>query len=345
MGFRITTNMLKSTYQYNLMKSGNRVSDALEKATTKRNFNSYAEDPVAATEAFKLRRDYYDNAGYASNNSIMASRFNSAWSAIGGIQTNLEALYIDSTIRGATDTAGASRLTLGKTLTETANSIVEGLNSQFGDRYVFGDDDALNVPFTWDEDGNLCYRGVNVNLTENDKGYEVLEMVAEGNPVYIDLGMGLKEKDGEIVSSSAFNSSINGLDALGYGIDEDGLPNNLVTILKEMGEIFSRCDSETGEYATDADRDRYQALFEKLDSAKDRLDNFHAELSTKGKYLETHQSLLKEQHDLLTEQITDIEQADLAEAFENYMWEQMCYNSALKIGSQLLGQSLLDYMN
>ena len=80
-------------------------------------------------------------------------------------------------------------------------------------------------------------------------------------------------------------------------------------------------------------------------SSKERLDNFHAELATKGNYLETNQSLLKIQHDLLTEQITDIEQVDLAEAFENYMWEQMCYNSALKIGSQLLGQSLLDYMN
>ena len=59
MGFRITTNMMMNTYRYNLQNNTSKLSDAIEKVQTKRNFNSYAEDPAAATQAFRLRRDYY----------------------------------------------------------------------------------------------------------------------------------------------------------------------------------------------------------------------------------------------------------------------------------------------
>ena len=59
MGFRITTNMLMNTYRYNLQGSTGKLSDARDKVLTHRNFNSYAEDPAAATQAFRLRRDYY----------------------------------------------------------------------------------------------------------------------------------------------------------------------------------------------------------------------------------------------------------------------------------------------
>ena len=41
----------------------------------------------------------------------------------------------------------------------------------------------------------------------------------------------------------------------------------------------------------------------------------------------------------------DLEQVDLAEAITNLSWQQYCYNSALKIGNQLLSQSLIDYMS
>ena len=33
-----------------------------------------------------------------------------------------------------------------------------------------------------------------------------------------------------------------------------------------------------------------------------------------------------------------------AEAISQFMWDYTCFNAALKIGTQLLSQSLLDYM-
>ena len=52
MGFRITTNMMMNTYRYNLMNSTQKRADSSDKVLTQRNFNSYAEDPAAAAQAY-----------------------------------------------------------------------------------------------------------------------------------------------------------------------------------------------------------------------------------------------------------------------------------------------------
>ena len=46
----------------------------------------------------------------------------------------------------------------------------------------------------------------------------------------------------------------------------------------------------------------------------------------------------------LNEQILNLENVDPAEAISQFMWDYNCFNAALKIGTQLLSQSLLDYM-
>ena len=128
MGFRITTNMVVNKYQYNLMKSNGKLSKAIETASTKRNFNRYAEDPIAASKAFKLRREYYDASSQLANNETVSKRFNNAWGTLGGIQDDLEKLYINDTIRGANDATGSARRELGTQLKALAESVVESMN-------------------------------------------------------------------------------------------------------------------------------------------------------------------------------------------------------------------------
>ena len=40
-----------------------------------------------------------------------------------------------------------------------------------------------------------------------------------------------------------------------------------------------------------------------------------------------------------------MEQINLADAITQLSWDKMCYNAALKIGTDLLSQSLIDYMH
>ena len=70
----------------------------------------------------------------------------------------------------------------------------------------------------------------------------------------------------------------------------------------------------------------------------------HSELDAQAVFLVTNQERLET---LLTDtntQILDVFQVDLADAITSFSWQQYCYNAALKIGNQLLSQSLIDYM-
>ena len=59
MSFRITTNGLFRGYQSNLHKNTKKLNDSMLRVETGRKFNTYAEEPVAASKAFQLRRDFW----------------------------------------------------------------------------------------------------------------------------------------------------------------------------------------------------------------------------------------------------------------------------------------------
>lgn len=163
MGFRITTNMSLNTYRFNLQNSTKKLSDARDQVLTQRKFNSYAEDPASATQAFRLRRDYYKTTSYLNNTKDVYSKFNTAWNNLGGVVENLsDATARVASIRGNNGTAGESRKALSIVLRETSESVVHAMNQQLGDQFIFAGNDGLNVPFTWDGE-KLLYRGLDVN--------------------------------------------------------------------------------------------------------------------------------------------------------------------------------------
>ena len=51
------------------------------------------------------------------------------------------------------------------------------------------------------------------------------------------------------------------------------------------------------------------------------------------------------QEDYLAEERVNIENVDLADAITEFSWDYYCYSAALKVGTQLLSQSLIDYMS
>ena len=170
MGMRITTSMMMNTYRYNLQGSTSNLSDARNKVLSQRKFDSYAEDPAAATQAGRIRRAMSSNFDYQDNNSDTYSRFNIASTTMGVVSNKLTDLAGRfSAIRGLNGAIGAGRQPLGKVLLETAETVVQAMNSaKYGDHFVFSGDDEMNTPFTWDGD-KLLYRGVNVGAGAVEK--------------------------------------------------------------------------------------------------------------------------------------------------------------------------------
>ena len=359
MGFRITTNMMMSTYRYNLMKSTNTLSDSVNKVQTKRNFNSYAEDPAAASQAFRLRRQLCQASSQLANSDATYNKFHTAWTNLGGIINDLsDANGRMSAIRGTDDTSGESRSALATVLRETADSVIQSMNQKVGEQFIFAGNDGLNVPFTWNEDHTeLYYRGVNVNSTDPDD-VKKLEIMSK-EELNLDMGIGLKEVNGKLVNGSAFDSALRGISFIGSGVDKDGDPQNLALVMRELADVFQAWDEDTdpqgynpelaGPSAQGLSSDELKAkanrLLDKLNAAQERTTEKYVELNARSAFLKTNSSRLSDEITNLNEQVLNVEQINLAAAIEQLSWDQTCYNAALKIGNQLLSQSLIDYMN
>ena len=486
MNFRITTNMMMNTYRYNLQNATRTRDLSSTKVQTRRNFNSFAEDPAAATHAWRLRRSYSKNVDYQNSNTEAYTRFQIAYATLETSDDKLlnEDAGAKAAIKHANnDPTGGARKNLGTVLSQLADSLIYNMNSaKYGDHFVFSGNDEMNVPFSWSEDGTkLLYRGVNVSaggvqvpepnwaspkvpanmppnstdpneqawidyyndpvtnlkpntdepewgemvpqnppavpdppVTDADKANKVwvdyYNAVAKGeeaerptvpageptgwgeknkygvptnmpqNPqtdeekawveyykdqgeyqqlqemadekVYMDLGMGMKETTvRDLIDASAFNRVIPGIDVLGFGVDEDGDPKNIAVIMKRLATLYSQCDYETGDFLdengekSDEVEAEVRRLMNKFNLAHENYNEAYADVSARSEFLVANGASLKDQGISLNEQIVDIENVDPAMAIQQFMYDYSCYNAALKVGTQILSQSLIDYMS
>lgn len=368
---RITTSGVMRNYKANLMHSSNQLESARNKVLTQRNFNSFAEDPAAATQAFKLRRNFSRTNDQITNSTDLISKFQSAWSAAGTTKTLVEEAANDATLRAVSATTGSGRQPLGQVLASDAESIIQTLNLEYNDAFVFAGNDAETPPFSWDKSGKLLYRGISVDAggvgvrpegtppdpskepttstwgvyyAANQDFAKLAQMSYE--TAYADVGAGLAEDGfGTLNSASAFNSALSGLNLLGFGLDADGDPQNAVSITKKLSNIFLRCDADSGAYASTKDQEDAVRLNNKLQNSLASLTKNWVSIDAESKYLTTNKERLDDYADTVNEQILSFEQANLADAITDFSWAQYCYNSALKVGNDILSQSLIDYMN
>lgn len=336
---RITTNGTLRNYKSQLMNSTKNLNDRYNAVLTGRRFNAYSEDPVSATQAFRLRSSLATNAKQTSNNDTVVKKFSTAWDIIGDIHEDLVVkMGKVPALEGSNGTNLSVLPELGQVLSAGADAIVQDMNGKYGDNFIFGGANTLDVPFTFDKDGALCYRGQKVDDMK-DGDYEKID-----DKLYVDVGLGFQEGNNGIISSSAYDSALNGLDFLGYGKDGEGKPENVVSIMKELGAMFQSYDSKTNTWGKGS-AEEAQKLMNKLEQASDRLNKAHVELDAKTTFLKTNQDRLTATGDNLNEQVVNVEDVDPAQAIMELVWAQQAYNAALKVGTNIIPQSLLDYMN
>lgn len=394
---RITTGGMLRSYQANLTKSTMRVAEAEERSITLRSFDSFAESPAGATQSFKLRSDFSRTNSQLSVTSSTMHKFYSAYDVLDTVVGLIDNETVDSAwtsvLEGISDTSGAGRTALGQQLSQLAESIVQDMNTQYGDYYLFSGADGLEIPFTW-EDGELYYRGVPVDAAapkleidedtdkpslydangdkvedEADAEYyktsdgkligisEYDQLVEEqkknlakldymsGETRYVDIGLGLKENgDGKLISSSAFNNALQGINFLGYGSDENGDPNNIVSIISRMGEILSNCDEDSGDWASPEEQAEFQRLADKFAGVASDLKEAHVELSTKSNFLQDNKMRLEEKAYTINLQLFDLETINPALAYTEWTYAKNCYNAALMVGNSVLPPTLMDYL-
>lgn len=161
---------------------------------------------------------------------------------------------------------------------------------------------------------------------------------------FVDIGLGMQENEkSQLIESSAYNAALHGLTFLGYGVDEDGDPKNIYSIvqrLKEMaGSVPDGTDWSTPFY------EEFRGLVGKLETASSEFKTEFTNMAAGTTKLQTNLKLLEDQHYNLQEQYAELEDVNAAEAITSFIWAQYCYNAALKVGNNILSETLMDYLN
>lgn len=361
---RITTNSMLHNYQSNLMNTTNRLNTAMTKVMTQRQFSSYATNPAAATQAFRIHSSLNSLQAQYDNNQSVTSKFETAWSNIQGILDDLtDDMGSVAALKGLNGTNLDDLDSQAQVLRGAAEAMVQSMNAKYNGDYIFAGSDNQNPPFAI-EDGYITYRGVFIDKDldqpylvdgkeiqdENGKTItngDMLKKWAEDDPLYVDVGLGFAlDGEGNVLESTAFDSSISGIDILGYGLDENDNPKNLASIMLRLADVFDSYnpDAAEGEDPWGGNEGKAQELVDALQKTQQEVIDKHAALDVQAGFLNTNGTQLEANFDALNTERYNLEQVDPADAIMELTWAQTCYSAALQVGVNVIPQSLMDYL-
>lgn len=328
---RITTNMIRRNYQNNLNSTLSGLEKARRQAETGRRFSKSYEDPSAAARATILENRYARNGDYRNAVEDTMKWQDTQEDVLMQLSNVAKEVNKNYGVEAVSGTNASVRDTYAATFREMQKSMVYALNTKFGNVFAMAGSDGQNAPFELKDDGTVTYRGLDVNDPAN--AAELEKLTKEHS--YIDLGFGLTFSGGEIVSSSAFDAAFPGIKAVGFGQEDDGTSKNMIVLMGQMADVLD---------ADEFDKEAYEKLWTQFDKGAGDIQNCLTEIGTKTKLLTSTQQRLDNEKLNITTQFDSTVNINEAEALMNFSYAQYVYNVALKIGTSLLSNSLLDFM-
>ena len=222
----------------------------------------------------------------------------------------------------------------------TSDGLMKDENGAFytvtrdGDTYYIAQDSAnakiSDVTISQADYDEACLDAEKLEYLKNEK-------------LFVDIGLGFQENEnGKLIESSAYNAALIGINFLGSGLDEDGDPKNIYSLVQRMKEI-SESVPEDGSW-NDV-WDEFDRLVGKFEKAASQFHTDFTNMDASTSKLETNVNLLKENYYNLQEQYSELADIEPVEAISSFLWAQYSYNAALKVGNSILSQSLMDYLN
>lgn len=375
---RITDRSLSRNYLNNLTRNLKLYNESAMRLQSGRRFQKMSENVSDGTRALNLRTQQYKNKQYQENVKKAGESLTMAETNLTSIEDILNSVH-EQTIKALNGTNESASEIFSIDFASLKNQVVEFANCKYNDMYILGGTNNKSVPFEVDENGDLLYNGVNVNRIvnidgevgyfEDEEEYEAymeflnseesegsywdnvdreessFAKVPYSDDIFLDIGIGLSVKNGVVDPRSAFNMSVSGLDALGFGTTEltykdvNGnehtmtAPNNAYELLDEMSKAVA-----------EKDFDKLGALNDHLKETINDLVVEIADVGIRGHYLENHTNRLENEEDQITEIQQQVEFIDDKEELMIQKMLEFQWLLTLQYGGKVIPQSLMDYV-
>lgn len=340
---RVADKTTQRNYLKYLNKARNDYAETNMKIASGNRFIKLSEDVSAGTRMLNSRVELFKSEKQLSNVQAINSEFKAVEDSMLSINDILNEIIGTKLIKASSETVGdTGRVTIAGELKSMKEEIVQFANMKFATKYPFGGSTAKVAPFSLSDDGKLLYNGIDVDSVkqrEDGTRYYVDENgveqdIAMDNPLFLDIGLGVRVDGTKFNAVSGFEASFSGLQVLGFGTSEDGHSNNIINILTDIEDILvNNYDPEK--------------LSELQGHLTDRVDVFRTnvtDIGAKTNFLDTMETRLQNQVDNYKFRIDELVGINDAEEATNQSMNDYILKAVIQMGSQILPVSLWDYL-
>ncbi|OWZ84853.1 flagellar hook-associated protein FlgL [Natranaerobius trueperi] len=309
---RVTNKMMSDNMLRNVNSNLRKMNHTQEKLSTGKSIHRPSDDPAGIARALGMRTEEGELAKYQQNIDDADSWLTSTDSALSEVNDVLQRVR-ELTVYGASDSLDqGSRDALAEEVGELKGHLVEVSNSDFNQKHIFGGHNTTEKPFELieDADGNT---GVTYNGNEGD----------------------LKV---DISSDVTVNKNLTGTDVFGeeFPEDEDDIENqdNMFQTLENIYQDLKDGDTDS------LSNDRLGEIDGWIDK---NLEN-QAEVGARQNRLEMSKNRLQEIEHLTKEELSEVEDADMAETIMELKNQENVHRMALSAGARIIQPTLMDFL-
>ncbi len=374
MAMRVTNASVYRNYTNSMNNVQARLNKSFNKISTGKAYETAAESPLSYYKGQKIDSQFQEVLGQQKLLTTVKNRLEMQEKGAYDIQTTLAEAKNNVINKALTGTTSETAMdTLRDHLLQLEHNIVNDLQAQYQDFYVYGGNDSSTPPFSLSADGmTLTYSHKfpgetqatdfvmelqddgKFKLTSGD-GDKLIQAMSEQG--YLDLGYG------DIRDRSTLLDSFTGGMNLLTGITSDAVKTgnangtlDLDTIMDALSDgplgLTARGvqamdkyldPSNTAYDRADLDND-LRPILQKMTESEHKTSTVYSDLGNKYHLIENLETKLKNSLDSLTIQYKDEVGADPYESIYEMFNNQYSYNAALQVGSNLMGSSLFDFI-
>ncbi len=308
---RITTNMMTSSFLTNLNSNLTAMQNYQTQLSTGKRITKLSDDPVGVLGSMNARVKLARLEQYKENVGSAQDILKQTETALKELNKMLQTAY-ERAVQATSDTyEEGDREAAAAEIAQLKDHILNLGNTKVSNQYVFGGYNSSKEPFTVDAGGNLLYNGLDVTVNS-----AALQEQA-GQNTNIELGYNM-----------TITATINGIQLLGSGT------SNIYNLFQEFGDALSN----------GASSEELSAYIAKFQNAQADVMSTTAEVGARNNRLTMIENRYEDDEINYTDIKSKVEDVDQADAIMRYKMAESVYLFALKIGSNIIQPTLVDYL-
>lgn len=373
---RVTNTALNRRYTSGVNDVHSRLNKAMNRVSSGAQYENAAENPLAYYEGKKMDNQYQDIESKLSLITDLQKRLEEQEGGAYAIQTTLaqaqeKVIYVDSDSNNGL----TSISTVRDDLVQKAQFMVNELNSQYRDYYIYGGSDVSTTPFSlsvvtndsitltyshtfpgdsqatkMDVTWKMVGTSVDMSITSNGANGDVKDIIkAMKEQGRVDVGYGLiSDRNTLLDTYTGGMNLLTGLnsDAVIAGVSEQEVKDRLYDCpIGLLAQGILTCDKRIAGQSSAGDfSSGMNGLIDKMSSTHSLVSTVYSDLGNKYSLLGDLETKFKKQKQSLEEQYRDKLGADPYQAIMDMFSEQYSYSASLQLGSRIMQSSLFDFI-